>query len=267
VPALAGRGHARLRAKIGSSPQMTADGANESRGLLDRARPRVGAPSAESQLTRAAVAQTDQLMKPGPGRSLFVLTEVELGIGRPDMLLMAASPGALRARQARGLRLHNWTEARVLAAHLTNRETAGVTRSHALSVGRRLAERGWGGVRRVNSVHVESLLIEAKVADWKRGLRQLARTRRLAHRSALLVPRSLRHLIDRSVLTHGNIGLVTVDAGFRLRWERKGRARRLSPAADLWLTELAIRAMEDHQTPSAALKPLNPSRIARRRGR
>ena len=82
-------------------------------------------------------------MPPGPGRSLFLLSEVEIGIGRPDLLFFTASSSAVRSQARRGLRLQNWVEARVLGSWLTGNEMTGVSRQHAASVTKRLRERGW----------------------------------------------------------------------------------------------------------------------------
>lgn len=227
----------------------------------------VGVPRAESTLTDAVLRTARLLLRPGPGRSLFMLTEVELGIGRPDVLLMTGSMNAVCSRAKTGPRLHNWTEARVLAAW-ANRDLAhGVTPAHATSVRRRLKGRGWriheDALRPLVS---DSLLIEAKVRDWKRGIRQLSRTRHLVQRSALLVPRNSIARVDRRWLTHGSLGLIALDEG-GLRWERKGRRHKVSPAANLWLSELATRAWEDAQMLSAARKPAAASRNTSKRGR
>jgi hypothetical protein len=218
----------------------------------------VGTPGAEAALTRAALEAASELLPPGPGRSLFLLWEVEIGIGRPDLLFLAASSSAVRSQARRDLRLQNWVEARVLGSWLTGNEMTGVSRQHAASVTKRLRERGWTvtkAKRRLPLV-ADSLLIEAKVSSWKGGLAQLARTRRMAQRSALLLPQTTNRLVARQRLKQGSVGLLLFDPEVGIKWQKKAPARSVSPAARLWLGELVIRAFEDRgsQTLSSARK-------------
>jgi len=199
-----------------------------------------------------------ELLRPGPGRSLYLLSEVEIGIGRPDLLFLAASSSAVRSQARLDLRLQNWVEARVLGSQLTSNEMTGVSRKHALSVAKRLRERGWTltkAERRLPLV-ADSLLIEAKVSSWKGGLAQLARTRRMAQRSALLLPRAANQLVSRQRLGQGSVGLLLFDPAEGIKWQKKAPRRSVSPAARLWLGELAIRASEgrESQTLSSARK-------------
>src|SRR6266540_6643957 len=92
----------------------------------------VGIPKEESRLTEAITADARALLRPGSGRRLLLLEEVELGIGRPDALLLTVSPSALERRAQSSLRLANLTDAKVLGA-LTRGDltTSGVTLSHA----------------------------------------------------------------------------------------------------------------------------------------
>lgn len=210
-----------------------------------------------------------RLVTPGVGRSLYVLTEVEIGIGRPDLLFLTASSAALAARRRRDLRLQNWVEARVLGSWLTNGTATGVSASHVSAVSRRLRERGWT-VEEANSAHslvADSLVVEAKVSGWKGGLAQLARTRRLAHRSALLLPATGNHLVDRQRLERGRIGLILFDPDVGVSWRRRAPRRSVSPAARLWLTEQAVRASEVRrgQSPSTTRKASRLERNVSRR--
>jgi hypothetical protein len=209
----------------------------------------VGTPGAEAMLTTAAARSAKDLLSPGAGRSLFLLTEVEIGIGRPDLLLLTASSRAVLARAAHGLRLQNWVEARVLGSWLTGNEMTGVSREHAASVAKRLQGRGWTLARAERGVPLvaDSLLIEAKVSSWKSGLAQLARTRRMAQRSALLLPQTANRLVERQRLERGSVGLLVFDPGSGIRWQKKAPSRAISPAARLWLGELAIRALENRR--------------------
>ena len=173
------------------------------------------------------------------------------------------------ARSRHGLRLQNWVEARVLGSWLTGNEMTGVSQQHAASVTRRLRERGWTLARAERGLPLvaDSLLVEAKVSSWKSGLAQLARTRRMAHRSALLLPQAANRLADRQRLKRGNVGLLVFDPESGIRWQRKAPGRFMSPAARLWLGELAVRASEDlrSQTLSSVRKESRARRKVSRR--
>lgn len=210
-------------------------------------KPLVGEPVAEARLTEAVLRHAHSLIAPGPGRRLLALSEVELGLGRPDIVLLSASPNGLDARARRGLRLANLTEAQILAS-LHGNGCSQHSDSHVRAVSRRLVQGGWidrrGAVRPVRSLIDRSLLIEAKIKDWRNGVGQLTRTRWVAERSALLVPSNRSHLVPRTMLRHNRVGLVIERPDGTLRWEVRPRPRRLSFLADVWLTELAIRHLE-----------------------
>jgi hypothetical protein len=229
----------------------------------------VGIPGAEAQLTRAAIDCAADLIRPGAGRSLFVLAEVEIGIGRPDLLFLTASSVAVGARRKQDLRLQNWVEARVLGSWLNQGTATGVSPSHVSAVSRRLRMRGWTAKKAETALPLvaDSLVVEAKVSGWKSGLAQLARTRRLTHRSALLLPTTGNRLVDRRRLKRGNVGLILFDQDGGVSWRRKAPKRSISPAAKLWLGELAIRASEDgrSQSPSAVRKESRLKRKVSRR--
>src|SRR5947209_460440 len=57
-------------------------------------RPPVGVAKAEARLTRVALAQPYALVRPGRGYGLMALDEVELGIGRPDVVMLSLSGAA-----------------------------------------------------------------------------------------------------------------------------------------------------------------------------
>lgn len=207
----------------------------------------VGQPIAEAGLTSAVLQHARTLVSPGPGRVLLTLSEVELGLGRPDVVLLTASLTGLAARARQGLRLANLTEAQVLVS-VDGRLATQHSESHVRTVTRRLAENGWltrtGQLRAVPRLVAQSLLIEAKVRDWRNGVGQLTRTRWVAQRSALLVPAATSHLVPRAMLRHNRLGLIVERSDGSLRWEVRTRPRQLSPLADVWLTELAIRHLE-----------------------
>jgi hypothetical protein len=213
----------------------------------------VGIPKQESRLTEAIVAQSRALLRPGPGRRLLLLEEVEIGIGRPDALLLAVSPSALERRARSGLRLANLTEARVLGARRRGDLTwSGVTRSHAQTVTRSLRAKGWlntdNDVRNVADVIGSSLLLEAKVSHWTRGIGQLMRVRWASHGVALLVPKAAVTLVPSIALERNGIGLIACDHRSSLQWVQRGKWSSVSWMARLWLTELAVRSLEQGRT-------------------
>jgi hypothetical protein len=218
-------------------------------------RPPVGLPVNETVLTRAALDQAAALVRPGPGRTLVALSEVELGIGRPDVLLLTASKSGLLARASHGLRLRNLTEAEILASVHEGRRSRHSDK-HVRAVTRRLRAMGWlvrGDVlRSAPRLIAQSVLIEAKVRDWRTGIGQLARTTWVAGRSALLVPGDVERRVPKALLQHNGIGLIVQQSDGALAWRLRGRARHIPLVADLWVTELAIRHVE-----SADRRPVN----------
>ena len=206
---------------------------------------RVGVPKAESDLTDAAQNSLALLLRPGPGRSVYTVPEAPFPNGRPDLVLIAISPAAVRARMARGLRLSNFTEAKVLAAVLDDSLAPGVTPEHARAVERRLESRGWLDPSYSQLDYVsDSLIVEAKQAEWRRGLRQLIRNRRYAHRAALLVPASIARLVDETALNRLQCGLLSFGDDV-LAWRQDSLMTTPSHAGILWLTELALRRESD----------------------
>jgi len=211
-------------------------------------RNQVGVPVEEALLTAAALDQASIIVRPGSGRILIRLTEVELGLGRPDIVLIATSKTGLVARAECGLRVANLTEAQILvAAHerTSFRHSAG----HVTSVTRRLRRIGWldsnNQMPELPRLVSQSVLLEAKMRDWRTGIQQLARTTWVAERSALLIPEDVERLIPRMALKHNRLGLVVRRANGQLSWRLHARARRSSLLADIWLTELAIRHLLD----------------------
>lgn len=210
---------------------------------------RVGVPILEERLTSAVVASANEILSPGRGRRLFVLQELELGRGRPDVLLVVASPQAIQARARRALRIRTLTEARVLEA-LTkgNLALAGVTNGHATSIARSLRDRGWlsrsGQVRQTGPVIADSLLLEAKRSHWRKGVSQLTRARFASHKAALLVPESSGRLVPRALLRRNHLGLMVVTDECVPEWVIKAPPKTPSLSADLWITELLVRSVE-----------------------
>jgi hypothetical protein len=120
--------------------------------------------------------------------------------------------------------------------------------SNRRTVVRQLQARGWlsasGGPIDVSPAVSQSLVIEAKVKDWRRGIGQLTRTRWAASRSALLMPHDRMRLVPTNQLIYNRLGLLTESDG-DIRWQRKGgQSAPLTALAQLWLAELAARAFE-----------------------
>jgi hypothetical protein len=208
----------------------------------------VGVPKAESRLTDAVLRRPQQLIRPGPGRQLLIIDQVEIGIGKPDFLLLKVSPAALEARRKSLPRLANLAEASVLGALRSGDiSVSGLSLSRSRSLARRLKSEGWidraGNVRRVPNIIGDSLIVEAKISHWPVGISQLARTRRLVNRVALLVPASAIPLIPEAAVKHNVLGLASWN-GKTLSWVRDAPSMPLSWTAAMWLTELALRHTE-----------------------
>lgn len=216
-------------------------------------RPPVGVPTHETILTDAALKQLDVLLRPGTGRSRYAIEEATFAAGRPDLLLLAASPVALKAACRAGLRVRNFAEAQVLAAATTG-SSSGFTRDHARALERSLRSRGWTAlaVERASSLVFDSLLIEAKHSEWRQGVRQLVRNRRHVHRAALLLPSRAVPRLDATVLRVASIGLLrATPAGAAVVWDVDSPVAHPSRAGSLWMTELAIRVRLAARAPQA----------------
>jgi hypothetical protein len=176
-----------------------------------------------------------------------VLPEVELGVGRPDALLIAVSRRAINARRRRGLRIRTLAEAEILGAWFDDAPCRH-SKSHVRSTLARARANGWiqdASSRRANVGLVgDSMLIEAKVSDWRTGINQLARARFGAHRAVLAMPEGSTHRPSRPALEKNRVGLAAVRGDGGVAWVRQPKRRQLSSAADLWLVELVMRAVD-----------------------
>lgn len=211
---------------------------------------RVGVPRHETRLTDALRAEVRGLIRPGPGRQLVLVVEPEMPVGRPDLVVIAVSRRAVEFRRARGLRLSTASEARVLAAAVDPRSPSGLSGGSEREIRGRLADRGWLSANGLPAASVESrvndsLIVEAKVSNWRRAVSQLARTRDAAHRSAIALPTERLGAVQRPYLKKSGLGLLAVDECGVVTWKRSSPRRPLSLAADLWLVELAIRQNAD----------------------
>ena len=89
-----------------------------------------------------------------------------------------------------------------------------------------------------------SLAVEAKISDWRRGVGQLTR----AQWGELMRLRFYCHARS-SILSRGKslrsnrIGLLTAYHS-EISWQVRAPVSELSWIGDIWLTELAIRAVE-----------------------
>lgn len=229
---------------------------------------RVGVPKAERALTDAVTDCAFEVMAPGRGRRLIVLSEVELGTGRPDVVLLACSPASIEKRLQLGLRLRTLTEARVLAGLLSETSTngSGISAGHYRHVEKDLKSRGWlnrqGSAEARKTTIGKSLLIEAKVGDWRGGVLQLMRNSRLFQSTALLVPDRLNSRIPRPLIEQYGLGLLLYDRD-EVRWQRRGRHRKQPHYANLWLSELALRHVEAGLPYAGFSNDSNSARAAR----
>lgn len=206
---------------------------------------RVGISTHEAALTSAVTDRAqDVLFVDGNGYTLVVLEEVELGLGRPDILLLGVDLQALSIRRSAGLRLRNLTEARALGAMLSGDDaSSGSSYRHFMRSSRGLRAAGWTDPQVGSRVVGNSLLIEAKVTDWGKGVHQLTRVRWASHSAALLVPARIAMRVPPAMLLSNSLGLITKsDCG--VQWERESPRLDLPPHVDAWLGELVIRTLE-----------------------
>ena len=98
----------------------------------------------EAVLTRTVRAQPHALLDTTAMGALVVLGEVQLGVGRPDILLLNLDLHTLALRRAAKLRLANLTEARALGARMSgDMAGVGVSARHARQLLGHLSAIGW----------------------------------------------------------------------------------------------------------------------------
>lgn len=207
--------------------------------------PRVGIPTHEALLTAAVVRRPDSVLGAmSTDHALVLLEEVELGIGRPDLIVLTVDLATLSLRKTAGLRLHNLTEARALGALLSgDPTTSGVSARHLRKLTDRLTEAGWLDSYVTSRAVNDSVLIEAKVSHWGKGVGQLARVRWASHSAALLVPTDVVSRVPTAMLNVNGLGLLTQDGGV-IAWHKASPRADLPLHMDAWLCELATRALE-----------------------
>lgn len=202
---------------------------------------RVGEPIHEVRLTASLEASIGRLIKPGPGRSLFVIAEAEAPIGRPDVAAVIVAQTVVTTYIRAGVRLPNVTAAKLLLTSSPANRT-----DHEARVFKDLERSGWtrAHAERLSAAVRKTLAVEAKVRDWRAGLRQVTRFRRDFSYSALLLPaRPASERFSESLAVYG-CGLLVEDGG-RIRWDRE--AQRIDPPswANLWMLELVARGLEN----------------------
>lgn len=218
-----------------------------SSGATSVNRPPVGSPIHEIALHDAIANRALSILRPGPGRSLYLLVEPELGFGRPDAILLVLSATALATFRQRQLRLPSLTAARSLGE-----ESHGVTVDHARALSRALRQAGWDdSALRVsgNMIH-DALAIEAKMSEWRRAIRQATAYRLGTGRSAVLLPEPVARRVDqRNLAVHG-VGLLAQSHN-ALEWITESPRREISMSSRAWLVELLLRGLDDGSAYSA----------------
>jgi len=224
-------------------------------------RQRVGEPVQEVALTTLAQGRAADILPPGPGRSLFVLLEPELGRGRPDIILLAISSTALDAFTKGRLRLPSLTAARALDLTVADSDL-GVTDKYARQLRRELLQAGWDLSSATRKPLVgDSIAIEAKVKDWNQALRQAAKYRDSCHRTALIMPPAASDRVSRAALEFHGLGLLESNDA-EIAWRVPAPRRPLRPAIQFWLIELLTRGLENGTAYrfSSSAKPSKASR-------
>lgn len=205
----------------------------------------MGVPIHETALVRAVASRMRTLSPPGPGRSLFIIFEPDIGLGRPDLVVLSISAQALRAYIERGLRLPSLAAAKVLVGGPDARHL-GVSSAYARSLFKQLQKSGW--TRRAvsasqNAVHA-SLSIEVKVRDWRRALRQVTKFRFATDSSAIALPDSQTPLVNASSLDRYGIGLIAVGNN-KAEWREHPAPRTPNAEQSLWLLETLLRGLDE----------------------
>lgn len=224
----------------------------------------VGVPIAESMLSNTFLGRAHRLYPPGPGRSTYVIPEAPLGHGRPDFVVITASPNRLLAEASTGLRLPSFTAARALDLSIPVGSHT-VTPRHVNQLRDELHTQGWTDrrLRRFASVVFDSTMVEVKVKDWRRGIAQASRYGRFAQSTDLAIAAGGLPEPARQIVQRRGIGVVLVHAGGLSRWSH-GERREPEVAARAWLTELLLRSIERDEAyaPSADLKRIKACLIA-----
>lgn len=158
----------------------------------------------------------------------------------PDLLVIHVSAATVRRLVHNNLRLMTPREA-VLASRLTDGDVP--SRRHDREAAATLVERGWGTRATRLPRIVDAIAIEVKVRDWRAGLHQLDRYMRWSSRGLLAAPPEVIARIPQRYRDSSGVGLAAVKSG-STRLIRKGRRKKLTIAATLWMAELCARQYE-----------------------
>lgn len=226
-------------------------------------RRRVGVPVHEARLTEAFATQANKLMPPGPGRRLYIIPEPQLGRGRPDAIAITASPRGLHSYFKNSIRFTTFTQAVVVSDD--NNHSVGVSDSYAKELRSSMRTDGWNDaqIKKAESIVHDSLAIEAKMTDWRRAIRQVARFRPMANRTAILMPENSASRVDKMSLKIYNSGLISA-SDVTLRWTVKARYQKIGTAQKLWLLELLHRHFEHQEikSPPSCATPQDCSEVS-----
>lgn len=207
-------------------------------------RPPVGVPIYEAVLVDNLKQAITKLFPPGSGRSTYVLSEPDIGSGRPDLVVLIISAHSVKKFMASGLRLSSYTAARSIDSSLSPSDL-GVTESYAASLRKRLPSH----LSRNDLTHLslsvhEAIAIEAKMSDWRRATLQAARFQGLVDRAVLVMPNKKSENIPLSTLKRYDLGLLAAQ-GRQFEWKSSGRINMTSESNRLWLLELLARGLEN----------------------
>lgn len=203
----------------------------------------VGEPTHERRLLRSLSRSAGRLFHPGVGRSAWIVLEPEVGAGRPDAIVIIASPAALAWYRASGLRLATPSAAKVLMDGPD--DAFGLSRPYVRELRKSLRDAGWDkqAYLRAASVVFDSTAIEAKMSDWRGALRQVGKFRVTAHRSAILMPSDAAQRIALPTLKLFGTG-VLAEAENRVTWQSTPGNFTLNLAGRAWLVEILVRGIE-----------------------
>jgi hypothetical protein len=204
----------------------------------------VGVPVQELEFIQSFLPHMHRVITPGAGRRLFVLQEVDVSMGRPDLIALSCSPSALEAFGRKRLRLPSYAAARVLDPTVPVGQT-GVSKPYERRLRATLEESGWTSrvVPKAARVISYSVGIEAKIREIPRAVRQVARFRALFDRAAVLAPQSPAKMITMPLLDSYGIGLIQPNQE-SWSWTAESKQRPVSIASRLWLLELLQRELE-----------------------
>lgn len=210
---------------------------------LTTARLPVGTPTHERRLTDFLVRNAGFVMRPGTGRSLYILNEPAVGRGRPDVIMLSISSSRFDRWRQNGRRVPTLTAARVLQAGPDGFDF-GVSPAHVRDIQRTYGNPEKSALAGPPNMIGDSIAIEAKVRDWRQAVRQAAKFRGIANRAALLMPPAAIERVPTTVADFYGLGLMALQSE-TLSWQRKPSWQATSAAAEVWLVELLIRGLED----------------------